>query len=53
MPRSSHSNSGPGVRPWITGVSRDMIRNVLRQLRDEKKIKSVGKGRGAKWLIRG
>lgn len=34
------------------GVSRDMIRNVLRQLRDDGEIKSVGKGRGAKWLIR-
>jgi len=29
--------------------SRDMIRLVLRQLRDEGAIKKVGKGRGAKW----
>ncbi len=30
-------------------VSRDMIRLVLRQLRDEGIIESIGKGRGAKW----
>jgi len=30
-------------------ISRDMIRVVLRQLRDEGVIESVGKGRGAKW----
>lgn len=33
--------------PW---VSRDMIRLVLRQLRDEGVIISQGKGRGAKWV---
>ena len=32
------------------GISRDMIRNVLRQMRDEKLIVSVGKGRAAKWV---
>ncbi|MFQ5760675.1 MAG: Fic family protein [Acidiferrobacterales bacterium] len=31
------------------GISRDMIRNVLRQMRDEKLIASMGKGRAAKW----
>lgn len=31
-------------------VSRDTIRLVLRQLRDEKMIVSVGKGRSAKWI---
>jgi Fic family protein len=31
-------------------VSRDTIRLVLRQLRDEKIIVSEGKGRGAKWI---
>jgi Fic family protein len=31
------------------GVSRELIRKVLRQLRDNGKIKSVGLGRGAKW----
>ncbi|MDE0118558.1 MAG: Fic family protein [Bdellovibrionales bacterium] len=35
-------------------VSRDMIRNILRQLRDEGRVKSQGTGRGAKWMnIRG
>jgi Fic family protein len=32
------------------GISRDMVRLVLRQLRDEGVISSHGKGRGAKWL---
>ena len=32
------------------GVSRDMIRVVLRQLRDEGVIVSRGRGRGAKWV---
>ena len=32
------------------GISRDMIRVVLRQLRDEKAIILRGKGRGAKWI---
>ena len=32
------------------GISRDMIRTVLRQLRDEKAIILQGKGRGAKWI---
>jgi Fic family protein len=32
------------------GVSRDMIRIVLRQLRDEGVIVLRGKGRGAKWI---
>lgn len=31
------------------GVSRDMIRLVLRQMRDDGLIASTGKGRGAKW----
>ncbi len=31
-------------------VSRDTIRLVLRQLRDEGILKHVGKGRGAKWI---
>ncbi len=30
-------------------VSRDMIRHVLFQLRDQEKIEAVGRGRGAKW----
>ncbi len=32
------------------GISRDMIRVVLRQLRDEEIIVLQGKGRGAKWI---
>ncbi len=32
------------------GVSREMIRKVLRELRDEGKIKAIGTGRGAKWV---
>ena len=32
------------------GISRDMVRLVLRQLRDEGRISSTGKGRGAKWM---
>jgi Fic family protein len=31
------------------GISRDMIRIVLRQMRDEGTIKAIGKGRGALW----
>ena len=34
------------------GVSRDMIRIVLRQLRDDGVITLQGKGRGAKWIRR-
>lgn len=32
------------------GISRDLIRHVLRKLRDEGKIRSTGIGRGAKWV---
>ena len=32
------------------GVSRDWVRLVLRRLRDEGKIRLIGKGRGAKWV---
>jgi Fic family protein len=35
------------------GISRDMIRHVLRQLRDEGALRSTGVGRGAKWLKMG
>jgi len=34
------------------GVSRDMVRVVLRQLRDEGAITPQGKGRGARWVHR-
>lgn len=32
------------------GVSREMIRKILRELRDQGKIKALGTGRGAKWV---
>lgn len=32
------------------GVSRDMVRNVLRQMKEENLIESTGKGRSAKWV---
>lgn len=32
------------------GISRDMVRNVLRQMKDENLIEPTGKGRGAKWI---
>lgn len=31
------------------GISREMIRVVLNQMREEGLIKSIGKGRGAVW----
>ena len=34
------------------GVSRDMVRVVLRQLRDEGAITPQGRGRGARWIRR-
>lgn len=34
------------------GIGRDLIRNVIRQLRDDGKIISTGKGRGAKWIVK-
>ncbi len=35
------------------GVSRDMIRHVLRRLRDEGRVKVSGRGRGARWEVVG
>lgn len=32
------------------GVSRDMVRKILRQMRNEGKVKTIGTGRGAKWV---
>ena len=32
------------------GISRDMIRYVLRKMRDDGVIKSTGVGRAAKWI---
>lgn len=33
------------------GVSRDMIRHVLRRLRDEGRVEVHGRGRGARWKV--
>lgn len=33
------------------GVSRDMVRHVLRRLRDEGKVQVRGRGRGARWEV--
>jgi DNA-binding HxlR family transcriptional regulator len=33
------------------GVSRDMIRHVLRRLRDEGRVEVRGRGRGARWEV--
>lgn len=35
----------------LPGISREMIRKVLRQLRDQGKITTKGKGRNVKWLL--
>ena len=35
------------------GVSRDMIRQVLRKLKDANEIESLGRGPGAKWQRKG
>jgi Fic family protein len=35
------------------GVSRDMVRRVLRKLRNQGKVESLGTGRGARWSKRG
>ncbi|NOT78655.1 MAG: Fic family protein [Bacteriovoracaceae bacterium] len=34
------------------GIGRDLIRNVIRGLRDDGKIVSTGKGRAAKWIVK-
>ncbi len=41
-----------GIEADCPGVSRDMVRVVLRQLRDEGAITPQGKGRGAHWIRR-
>jgi Fic family protein len=35
----------------LPGISRDMIRRVLRQLRDQGKVRTEGKGRNVKWVL--
>jgi Fic family protein len=41
------------IEAECSGISRDMIRVVLRQLRDEGVLHLQGKGRGSKWVKRG
>jgi Fic family protein len=38
------------IKTECPGVSKDMIRHVLRQLRDDGKLRSKGTGRSAKWF---
>lgn len=42
-----------GLERECPGVSRDMIRRVLRDLQKARKIKCVGKGPGASWVKKG
>lgn len=42
--------SSQQVQQALPQISKDMIRVVLRELRDEQKIKAFGRGRGAKWI---
>lgn len=52
--KAVHRRIGPfaisDIESDCPGISRDMIRVVLRQLRDEGAILLQGKGRGAKWI---
>lgn len=41
------------IEAECSGISRDMIRVVLRQLRDEGVLHLQGKGRGSKWVKQG
>ncbi len=41
------------VEEACPNISRDMIRIVLRELRDAGSIQSTGRGRGAKWIRKG
>ncbi len=38
------------IQKECPNVSKDMIRHVLRQLRDDNRLRSKGTGRGAKWF---
>ena len=44
-----YDTPGSDIERECAGISRDMVRRVLRQLRDEGIIVSTGKGRSAKW----
>ena len=39
------------IEQLCPGVSRETVRNVLRELKNSGQIESLGKGRGAKWSI--
>jgi Fic family protein len=39
------------IQDACPGISRVMIRTILRQMRDEGQIRSTGIGRGAKWVM--
>jgi Fic family protein len=39
------------IEAECAGVSRDMVRHVLRQMKAEALISPQGKGRGAKWIV--
>lgn len=41
-----------GIEMDCPGISRDMVRHVLRQMRDDGKIEVKGRGRGARWVKR-
>jgi biotin operon repressor len=34
------------------GISRELIRNVIREMKDQGKLIPKGKGRGAKWIVK-
>ena len=40
----------PDIEHDAPGVSRDMVRHVLRQMREEGMVRVEGTGRGARWL---
>jgi Fic family protein len=39
------------IEAECAGVSRDMVRHVLRRMKQEQLIELRGKGRGAKWIV--
>lgn len=39
------------IEAECAGVSRDMVRHVLRQMKAEELIRPIGRGRGAKWVL--
>jgi len=43
---------GAGLERLCPGISRDMIRNVLRKMRDQGDVECVGRGPGVQWRIR-